>query len=628
MKGHVKTSRWLGRLAGGALPVWGMSLVFAFGCGFTTSPDRPDVRTLDAGLAIAADMAQPPDAAEAWEEVVLPDLWIHERPGYEGSLWYRFEVSGLGPERSGNPARLGVYLPKVAMNAAVFVNGRWIGDGGSFERPVAQNWNRPLYFPFDASLLRGGSDVIHVRVFGYAHDWGALYPIQVGPDEVLRERAGSRFLWQITAAKVASLLSFLLAVVLGLLALGRRNTIYGFWALGSLAYFVHSLSAHIVDLPLPYPVGRWLIHEGFDLQAMLFVFSIHRWAGQEKRRLERALAGLWVLGAVLLAVVPRANGALFLPIANTQHLLTMVVAAYGGWTIWEHRQRLGREARIVALGLGAVLAVGAHALMVYLGVLPQDTPRLLTFIAPLMIATFGGVLIVHHIRAAKAADSLNEVLREKVAEKEAQLRRHFQRIQKLEAERVLSGERARLMQEMHDGMGGELISLLSTIEAEQASPGLLKNKVHGLIDEMRVIVDSLDPDIEEVGVLLGMLRERLEPGLAAKGMSFVWKVGLLPEEHHLRPEEALDLLRILQEAIANIAKHSQAKEVMLETHHNAEVLEIVVRDDGVGFEKGRVGGRGLKNMQRRAERLGATLAIDGSGEGTVLRLGLPLGRSD
>ncbi len=580
---------------------------------------------LDAAEWVASEADGPPPDEAAWAPAALPDLWSVTRPTFGGSVWYRFVLPPLLPEE--NPTdQLGVYLPKVAMNAAVFLNGHWLGDGGRFDAPVAQNWNRPLYFPFPRSLLED-HNTLYVRVYAYAHDWGVLYPVEVGPHGVLAPQAERRTCWQVTTAQVASLLALLLALVLGALALGRRNAIYGYWALGSFAYFVHSLSGHLRDIPVSYPAGRWLIHVAFDLQAFFFLLSIHRWAGVRRPTLERALIAVWCLGALLLWGLP---ASMFLAVANSHHFLTLSLAIYGGTVVWKHRARLGREVRLVGGGLLAVVVVGCHAMLVYLGVLPQDTPRLLTLIAPLMILGFGGVLLAHHIRAARAADSLNDVLRERIAAKEQQLRAHFDRIQKLEAERLLAGERARLMQEMHDGMGGELVSLLSTLEGGQAAPQVLRTKVHGLLDEMRVIVDSLDPDIEEIGVLLGMLRERLEPGLVAQGITLRWRVGVLPEAHRLRPEEALDLLRILQEALTNVIKHAKANSVELATEMQgeagSEVLLLTIRDDGVGVGAAAGHGRGRENMQARAARLGATLTIEDAEPepGTVVKLRLPV----
>jgi hypothetical protein len=82
--------------------------------------------------------APPPDAA-AWTPQTFPDNWNQSRRGIGGTVWYRFDY------RIDDPAlAYAVYLPRVSMNAAVYVNSLLIGTGGSFSEPVARNWNRPL----------------------------------------------------------------------------------------------------------------------------------------------------------------------------------------------------------------------------------------------------------------------------------------------------------------------------------------------------------------------------------------------------------------------------------------------------------------------------------------------------
>src|SRR5207244_3014148 len=90
----------------------------------------------------------PPDAA-AWIAQTFPDNWSQTRRGIGGTVWYRldYRIDDLTPAYA-------VYLPRVSMNAAVYVNGLQIGSGGSFNEPVSRNWNRPLYFLIPPGVIR------------------------------------------------------------------------------------------------------------------------------------------------------------------------------------------------------------------------------------------------------------------------------------------------------------------------------------------------------------------------------------------------------------------------------------------------------------------------------------------
>ncbi len=91
---------------------------------------------------------------------------------------------------------------------------------------------------------------------------------------------------------------------------------------------------------------------------------------------------------------------------------------------------------------------------------------------------------------------------------------------------------------------------------------------------------------------------------------------------------ALDLLRLTQKAIANALKHGAATELTLTVRHSDNAIEIVVHDNGCGFDPSTVSlGCGLRNQSQRAERLGGKLKIESApGSGTMLHLHLPMNR--
>src|SRR4029079_848928 len=90
--------------------------------------------------------------------------------------------------------------------------------------------------------------------------------------------------------------------------------------------------------------------------------------------------------------------------------------------------------------------------------------------------------------------------------------------------------------------------------------------------------------------------------------------GLLDDR--LPSEMETALYRIAQEALTNVAKHSQAKNVEIILERRPDHVLLIVEDDGVGFESGGAprsgGGFGLLGMQERAALIGATLQIESS----------------
>ena len=93
------------------------------------------------------------------------------------------------------------------------------------------------------------------------------------------------------------------------------------------------------------------------------------------------------------------------------------------------------------------------------------------------------------------------------------------------------------------------------------------------------------------------------------------------------PETALDILRIVQEALSNTARHAQASHVLVRLAAGGQGLQVVVKDDGLGFDPSegieRPGCFGLAGMRERAERIGGTLQVEsqvGRGTSVVLRV--------
>ncbi len=97
----------------------------------------------------------------------------------------------------------------------------------------------------------------------------------------------------------------------------------------------------------------------------------------------------------------------------------------------------------------------------------------------------------------------------------------------------------------------------------------------------------------------------------------------------LQPARSLDLLRLLQEALTNVFKHSRASRVEVRIERQGERLHVQVRDDGIGVPQApdkspAGGGAGLASMRLRATRLGGELRVHAAMPGTELLLDMPL----
>jgi signal transduction histidine kinase len=235
--------------------------------------------------------------------------------------------------------------------------------------------------------------------------------------------------------------------------------------------------------------------------------------------------------------------------------------------------------------------------------------------------------------ALDTVENLNITLESRVAIATENLARSEAARHELEMESALEQERERLMREIHDGIGSGLITALGVAERQQASSETVAILRRSITD-LKIAVDSLEPMEGDIAALLASFRHRLEPELNDAGISFRWEVCAVPALAWLDAVNALHVFRILQEAIANIVKHSGASQIRVacfeENHDHRRGILISLTDNGEGMDQNAAAtGRGLDNMHSRALSLHGVLTCDSrvGEEGVRITLWLPLIRS-
>ncbi len=193
-------------------------------------------------------------------------------------------------------------------------------------------------------------------------------------------------------------------------------------------------------------------------------------------------------------------------------------------------------------------------------------------------------------------------------------------------------ERNRLAREIHDGLGASLSSLI--IQSEYVAQ-LVKDEV--VQKEVAELKQTAEEAIEELRRSLQMMREDFD--LAHGFEDYVKTFGdrtQLPVHFEksgtlltrLAPETSLALFRVLQELLANAAKHAAPTRVDVKLYFGAQGVELTVKDDGKGFDTAapRPGHYGLINLRERALKAGGEVAIEAKpGAGTLITFTVPLG---
>jgi signal transduction histidine kinase len=148
------------------------------------------------------------------------------------------------------------------------------------------------------------------------------------------------------------------------------------------------------------------------------------------------------------------------------------------------------------------------------------------------------------------------------------------------------------------------------------------------LNDLRLVIYSLDLGDRELPLALANFRDRLVPQLHRLGVTLDWSIASLPEISGVTPGNALAVLRILQEAITNALKHGPARRIVLRGGTAAGgMAALTIENDGSPFIENR-GGHGLANMRRRADQLHGRLYFESLARGVRITLLLPTNLPD
>ena len=376
-------------------------------------------------------------------------------------------------------------------------------------------------------------------------------------------------------------------VVLPSLAVSGLGDVYR-WAVLMRTLPILLLAVLFLPLWLERALGRYFLALGLALQ--IFFTSM------EATFLYFRLSAAWLLGLglpepviELLSISPPIEPFFFL-------LIPLVLAA------WAYGQK--------GALLGSTLAAGLHLFSSIWLASPSDRP--VSLLAP-AVARISILYVVPLIVSVLAERQRQQHAQLEVAHQ--RLRRHAATVEQL----ATSRERNRLARDLHDTLAHSLAALTVQLEALRTllahDPASAKQAVDEIsamarrgLDESRQAIQALRTDPVESMGLSGALRERLRDLQSRTGVLADLRVA--GQARDLTAEESSILYRIADEALSNVEQHAGAKRVTVSLAYGVDQVDLVVRDDGRGFDPSSVDPKrfGLAGMEERAAMIGATLS--------------------
>jgi signal transduction histidine kinase len=582
-------------------------------------------RVLEAGPALPRVYP----ALESGALTALPDNWDSQRPGYAGYVWYGLDT----PQKLLDVQRPAIFIPSAAMNVEVWLNGQRVGGQGRMTMPVSRHFYTPQLVEIPRGLLHAeaSGNRLALLVAGYPGYRSGLAPVWVGEHDPLFEAWRWRRFWQTEGNAATIVVNLAIAVFVMLIArLDRSHSAHlwfgaaaAVWALRNLNYWVvHPVIPDLLFAKLCVSGAAWFV-AFLAIFAMRFTQSHLPDYKPPRFLLPAALAYAALTTGFFLKADDYAS-------ANTGFpALAAIGIAFTLWSVarlvrlaWARPDRL-----LIAVAAGALIyllllvndyAIGADRLS--LGeIFVRQYAALPLFLA------ITGMLSQRYRSALRESQDWAASLQTQVTRQREQLALSFERLRQIERDQAREQERARLMGDLHDGLGMHLATALRQARTPDVSRDQVANSLEDCMDELRVAVDSLDEHARDPVSLLGSLRYRMAPRFEALGLQLHWRLQPeLPELPEMESSQALHLLRIVQEALGNALKHSRASSVTLAISCSETEIRVQVSDNGCGFAPPEVArGHGLGHMESRAQRMGGRLEWGHSASGTSITVHWP-----
>ena len=531
-----------------------------------------------------------------------------------------------------------VLLPRFTNGVEVAVNGVVILDSRRDPTANRSDRNTPALAVIPSSLLRDGANVLSIRLFIWGPLTGFLDRIAVGPDEILRPYYEQRTLLFVTLPVVFSAWQAILAVILAIMWIMRRHEpAYGVLAAAMALGVAQAFLPAPVDQPQHARLNAILIasaplESGFVLSFAMLFFG---WKWPRYGPFIFAPGLLLIVIALSEDQVLARESFVFVGVP-TVGLYLVLLALIVGQSVLK-RQDVGSF--IFGCAVTIVRTCWIHDLLSVLQLIPERRIFITRLSYSAMLVAIGAGLTWRFARALNQVDSFAGRLVTQVRQAEDRLKASFAREEERARAAALARERTRLMRDLHDGLGGQLVSIVALSERGNAGAPI-GEAARAALKDLRLVIDSMDDIGGDLMLALGSWRERAMAQLRPHDIALDWRALTpqgIPVHPELRPWHVIQIVRLLDEALTNAVKHAGARRitVSIETLSDASSLDrgcITVEDDGKGFALAPDGGvaatganaaRGLRNMRNRAARCGAELKLVSGAGGTRVRLTLP-----
>ncbi|WP_350311798.1 sensor histidine kinase [Acinetobacter thutiue] len=565
-----------------------------------------------------------------WQNVKLPDQWDKRKFYYTGSTWYKIVWDYQCPTTTKTP--ITIVISYINMAGQIFINDDLLWQDQSLVEPLSRSWNMPRYWNLPVSSLKQGENILWVRVVGVKSQNSGLGQIFLGNAAQMIPIFQTYWNQQ----RVLMFLNLITSLTLGVIAFlvwifHRKDQLFGWFTLATLMWSMVMFNTIMLEAPFgltTLQIARISII-CFFAYSLFSCFYAWRLAQRKFPRLEKILLLMLFIAIGMAMLLP--DTALYNFISGTFFLgLLVLLINFISYQWIAYRSKL-LEAYLLAFVFLFFIIVSIHDVLFLIKEIGRF--MLMPYTAPLTTLLIAIILALRLAKNMRRIEQFNKTLENSVIQAKSELAISLNTQHQLELDNAKLQERLQLAHDLHDGLGGSLVRSMVTVDQSQAnlSNQQFLSMLKILRDDLRQVIDSgssTGAKVPDTPILWGApLRYRFTQLFDELDITTKWS---FPESWQKQPTPlvCLTLLRVAEEALTNILKHSQATSVKCALFFSNGQLVLDIEDNGIGFDVEAVQNAGmsvgLRSMQTRLERLGGHLTVQSEAGRTCLKACLPV----
>jgi len=567
---------------------------------------------------------------QGWQLVQLPDKWTNHWKNYNGSAWYKIEWNWSCQNNAKLAEPIAFSIDYINSAGAVFLNGDLLWRDQYLQEPLSKSWNMPRYWILPISGLRSDENEILIYVKGFAFQSPGLGTISFNNVQSNYEIHQSKIWNRRTLFQINIMLSITFGIICFVIWLLRpKETTFGWFALSSLLWVLF-ISNVLVTETFPYPTSIMATQANlafFVLYIVSFCIYLLRFIRTRLTKIEASIYFATGLTIKCIFFTPQQFIYFVFPLVFLIYVgLFSLTCVYISYQAIKSRRA---DYIFLAICLTGIFSFAVLDILLLLSESTADARPLSPYSSPIITFFVVVILGTRLTRNVKKIETFNAALEVKVKQVGEDLSSSLHEKHQLELENVRLQERIHLSHDLHDGLGASLVR--SMILVDQSAHNIPNQQFLSMLkllrDDLRQIIDSGSSADNKIPVSPVMwvapVRHRFSQLMDELDIHFKWA---FPREWQAVPTalQCLTLIRVLEESLINVIKHSQAKNVKVSMTYLLEnQLILTIQDDGVGFDTDCVAQQGLsigmRSMKMRLKRIGAELILSSEEGCTIIQ---------